>query len=81
MLKKEILPTLLKEILSKYSGQELKADADLPRFTIVFDREAYNPVFFQEIWDKYRIAVITYRKNVKNKWDESDFDEHKVYIV
>ncbi len=80
MLRKEILPTLLKEIPSKYSEQELKADADLPRFTIVFDREAYSPVFFQEIWDKYRIAVITYRKNVKNKWDESDFNEHKVYI-
>ena len=77
---KEILPTLLKEIPSKYSEQELKADADLPRFTIVFDRVAYSPVFFQEICNKYRIAVITYRKNAINKWNENDFDEHKVYI-
>jgi len=58
----------------------MKEDPDLPRFTIVFDREAYSPVFFQKLWDKHRIAVITYRKNVKDKWDENDFSEYTVDI-
>jgi hypothetical protein len=59
MLKKEIIPKLLQEMPSKYTQQELEADPDLPRFTIVFDREAYSPVFFQQLWKDHRIAVIT----------------------
>jgi hypothetical protein len=46
--------------------------------TIVFDREAYEPAFFMRLWVKYRIAVITYRKNVKDKWDEQLFEEQSV---
>lgn len=80
MLENQIIPTLLNEMPSKYTEQELKEDPDLPRFTIVFDREAYSPVFFQKLWDKHRIAVITYRKNVKDKWDENDFSEYTVDI-
>lgn len=80
MLEKEIIPTILNEMPSKYTEQELAADPDLPRFTIVFDREAYSPKFFQQLWDKYRIAVITYRKNVKDQWIENDFTEHTIEI-
>jgi hypothetical protein len=80
MLKNYIIPTLLNEMPTKYTPQELEADPDLPRFTIVFDREAYSPEFFQKIWDEHRIAVITYRKNVKDKWDENDFSEYTVDI-
>lgn len=80
MLDKQIIPKLLKEIPSKYTEQELKDDPDLPRFTIVFDREAYSPVFFKKLWDQHRIAVITYRKNVKDKWDENDFKEYTIDI-
>ena len=80
MLENQIIPTLLNEMPSKYTEQEMKEDTDLPRFTIVFDREAYSPVFFQKLWDKHRIAVITYRKNVKDKWDENDFSEYTVDI-
>ncbi len=80
MLKNHIIPTLLNEMPSKYTPEELEADPDLPRFTIVFDREAYSPEYFQKIWDEHRIAVITYRKNVKDRWDENDFSEHTVDI-
>lgn len=80
MLQKQIIPTLIKEMPQKYTDQELRDDPDLPRFTIVFDREAYSPVFFQKLWDEHRIAVITYRKNVKDKWDENDFLEYTVDI-
>jgi hypothetical protein len=64
----------------RVSQQELDADESLPRFTLVFDREAYSPVFFKQLWDCFRIAVITYRKNVKDKWDEEDFSDYKLLI-
>lgn len=48
-----------------------------PRLTLVFDREAYSPEFFAQLW-KERIAVITYRKNVKNKWKPELFKEEDV---
>lgn len=80
MLEKEIVPTLLQEIPSKHTEQQLQADPDLPRFTIVFDREAYSPAFFKLLWEKYRIAVVTYKKNVKDKWDESEFSGHIIDV-
>ena len=45
-----------------------------PVFTLVFDREAYEPNWFIKLWKEYRVAVITYRKNVTDKWDHSSFD-------
>jgi len=80
MLDKHIIPTLRSEMSCKYSEQELGNDPDLPRFTVVFDREAYSPVFFQKLWNNYQIAVLTYRKNVNDLWDENDFAEYKVEI-
>ena len=50
-------------------------DPKAPNYTIVFDREAYSPVFFQSLWEQHRVAVITYRKNVKDLWEEADFVE------
>jgi hypothetical protein len=76
----EILPKLISDITCKYSDQELAEDKDLPRFTLVFDREAYSPVFFKQIWDNHRVSVITYRKNVKDFWNEDDFKSHKITI-
>jgi hypothetical protein len=46
--------------------------------TLVFDREAYEPAFFARLWASYRIAVITYRKHVKDQWDADLFDNHEV---
>jgi hypothetical protein len=80
MLDKQIIPALLQEMPLKYTAQQLHDDPDLPRFTIIFDREAYSPVFFQKLWEQYRIAVITYRKNVKDQWDERDFCEYSVDV-
>jgi tRNA A-37 threonylcarbamoyl transferase component Bud32 len=51
---------------------------DIPVFTLIFDREAWSPVLFAELWNNYRIAVITYRKNVTGQWDESLFTECEV---
>jgi len=32
--------------------------------------EAYSPSFFERIWEQHQVAVITYRKNVKEHWEE-----------
>jgi len=78
MILEKILPELLDNVAQKVSDEELAADPDLPRFTLVFDREAYSPVFFEKLWVEHRVAVLTYRKNVKDKWDEKDFEEQKI---
>jgi len=68
MIEDVMLPDLFSSgILPKdYKG-------DKPICTLIFDREAYDPAFFIRLWKVYRIAIITYRKNVKDKWDLQDF--------
>ncbi|NOR33651.1 MAG: hypothetical protein GQ579_03100 [Bacteroidales bacterium] len=78
MITTQLAPRLLELTDGRVSQDELDADELLPRFTLVFDREAYSPPFFKQLWDCFRIAVITYRKNVKDKWDEEDFSDCKV---
>ena len=51
------------------SGDPLK-----PLLTLVFDREAYEPEWFIKLWKEHRIAIISYRKNIKDKWDENMFE-------
>lgn len=79
MLEKEIVPQIKEQVKDRTSQEKLDREADLPIFTLVFDREAYSPKFFGKLW-KDRIAVITYRKNVKNKWDEDDFREFEIEV-
>jgi len=52
-----------------------------PACTLVFDREAYDIPFIERLWKNYRIAVITYRKNVKDKWPEEDFTSTDVVVL
>jgi len=78
MLSEQIIPKLLHEIQPRYTETELSEDPDLPVFTIVFDREGYSPSFFRRIWDDYRIAVLTYRKNVKDRWDDMEFSSYTI---
>ncbi len=76
----KILPELLENVAIKITGEQLEADPDLPRFTLVFDREVHSPKFFHKLWVEHRVAVLTYKKNVKDKWAESDFKEHEAEI-
>jgi hypothetical protein len=80
MIQQKILPELLKNVALKIPEEQLQADPDLPRFTLVFDRESYSPLFFAQLWREHRVAVISYRKNVTDKWAETDFSEHEVMI-
>lgn len=76
----EIIPKLTNDIPCKYSDKELDSDKEISRFTLVFDREAYSPIMFKQLWDDYRISVLTYKKNVKDLWDNDDFESHKITI-
>jgi hypothetical protein len=76
----QLIPVLRNEIAAKYTEEQLADDPDLPRFTIVFDREAYSPAFFDQLWQQHRVAVITYRKNVKDQWPEKDFTTHTLQV-
>jgi hypothetical protein len=76
----KLVPLLIEYTTNRISEEMLAKDELLPRFTLVFDREGYSPIFFKHLWENYRIAVITYRKNVKDIWDENDFKAHKVDI-
>lgn len=80
MILEEILPRLSETVALKISEETLNNDPDLPRFTLVFDREASSPKFFKLLWEEHRVAVITYRKNVKDTWDEKDFSPYEVIV-
>lgn len=71
----DIVPRLLKDVPGQPSDEELETDPHHERFTIVFDREGYSPAFFKEMWEKHRIACITYHKFPKEDWPEERFTE------
>ena len=73
MIELEIIPQMQKTVLLPLTQQQPIVDKQEPVCTFIFDRECYEPAFFAKLWDKYRIAIITYRKNVKDKWDECSF--------
>lgn len=56
-------------------------NANGPQCTFVFDREAYEPEFFHRLWSVYKIAIITYRKNVKDKWPINTFESFNVKVL
>ncbi len=74
-LRSDIVPKLLKDVPRQPSAQLLKEKPLLHRFILVFDREGYSPGFFRQMWDKHRIACITYRKYCTADWPESEFKE------
>lgn len=71
----EIIIEKLKEEIAE------PADANQPRFTLVFDRESYEPKWFKYLWEEHKVAVITYRKNVKDKWDEYLFADTETQLI
>ena len=77
MIEEQIIPELKKTSLWK----DITDDDNQVRFTLVFDREAYEPAFFIRLWKTYRIAVITYRKNVKDLWGDDCFKSSTVKVL
>lgn len=80
VLLKEIVPELLKSVPNQPAEEVLENDPLLHRFVIVCDREVSSYSMASKLWDTHRIGLLTYRKNVKDKWLESDFLEHEVPI-
>ena len=78
MITTQLVPRLLELTDGRVRQEDLDADQTLPRFTLVFDREAYSPAFFKHLWESFRISVITYRKNVTDQWDEEDFTVYDI---
>lgn len=54
---------------------------DEPVFTLIFDREAYEPLWFKSLFEEHHVAVITYRKNVKDKWAKDSFQSTDIKIL
>jgi transposase len=75
-LEHEIVPRLLEQVPGQPSEKQLEANPLLHRFVLVFDREGYSPGFIRRMWEKYRIACITYHKFPGEKWDEDDFKKY-----
>ena len=73
----EIIPELDKSVPNQPDEEQLAANPQLHRYMLVFDREGYSVPFFIELKEK-RIAFCSYRKNVKDKWDISEFEEYTV---
>ncbi|MDP3914197.1 MAG: hypothetical protein Q8R96_10730, partial [Bacteroidota bacterium] len=69
----QIIPKIISEITQSAKPGE-------PTFTIIVDREAYEPAWFKKLWDQHHVAIITYRKNVKDEWDTSLFYDVKIQI-
>jgi hypothetical protein len=74
---KDIVPDLLASVPSQPTADELDEDPLLHRFVVVFDREGATHSLFDALW-QHRIGAVTYRKNVKDVWPESEFEEQEV---
>lgn len=75
----DIVPTLRASVPAQPTEDELEKDSRLHRFVIVFDREGATHSLLSKLWEQ-RIGVITYRKNVKDTWPETEFLEQDVAI-
>ncbi|MBL0026648.1 MAG: hypothetical protein IPO98_17365 [Saprospiraceae bacterium] len=73
----QIIPQLIKVGYIK-SIEDPLTHPQTPQCTLVFDREAYDFDFFDKLWDQYRVAIITYRKYVKDKWADADFTPYEI---
>ena len=77
-LKSDIVPRLLEDVPGQPSQQEMEDDPYRHRFVIIFDREGYSPSFFKEMWEKHRIACITYHKFPRDIWPKDWFVDTEV---
>lgn len=75
VLRKEIIPALLRDVPSQVSAEQMNLNPLLHRFTVIFDREGYSPDFMLEMKIQ-RIAIITYHKFPKGNWDSAEFAEY-----
>lgn len=66
---------------TKLLSDQILPHQQIPQCTFIFDREAYEPAFFHRLWVKYRIAIISYRKNVQDQWEEEGFKPYDTLVI
>ncbi len=76
-LENDIIPRLLREVPGQPNKEQLMANPLLHRFVLVFDREGYSPGFFRRMWEKHRIACISYHKFPGDEWEENEFEKYE----
>ncbi len=81
VIEEQIVPRLLQDTKDMVTQQQLDDNPLLPRFILFFDREAYDVPFFIRLWQLYRIAIVTYRKNVKDTWPEENFKPIETEVI
>ena len=80
-LRQDVLPWLRANVpLSAEHQARMEADARVPRFTVIFDREGYSPELFLEL-RKERIAALTYHRYPKGDWPAEEFQEQAVKLA
>lgn len=57
------------------------SENDAPIFTLIFDREAYEPAWFKSLQKEHQVAIISYRKNVTDKWDKECFETINIKVL
>ena len=75
----DIVPELLASVPHQPSQQALDQDPLLHRFAVIFDREGASYSLLSALW-QHRIAAITYRKNVADQWEQSEFEQMEVPV-
>lgn len=72
VMERDLIPRLEKDVPNQPSQQQLQDDPSLHRFTVVFDREGYSPIFLAAM-KKKRIACLTYHKHPGEDWPRQEF--------
>lgn len=75
----DIVPQLLASVPHQPSQQALDQDPLLHRFAVIFDREGASHSLLSALW-QHRIAAITYRKNVADQWEQSEFEQMEMPV-
>ena len=80
-LREDLVPWLEANVqMSPEHRRRVEVDPQVPRFTVIFDREGYSPELFGELWER-RIAVITCHRYPKENRLEEEFREETVELV
>ena len=74
-IKEDLLDKFNRDVPNQPSQDELLENKYKSRYMLVFDREGYSPDFFYDLWEE-RISIATYKKNVTDKWDGTEFSKH-----
>ena len=75
-IKEDLLDKFNSDVPNQPNQKELLEDKYKSRYMLVFDREGYSPDFFCDLWEE-RISIATYKKNVTDKWDDTEFCQYK----